>query len=692
MRKKQLLAFLMAGALTVGMTPAAAFAAVDETASLSIEEGMLETEEEEVEVPVETPSAPPEAPVEPEVPSEPTETPSEPTETPSEPDSQPTETPVQPDIQAGGAGELETTATPTPTEAPKSMIMIGSTSYESLAKAIEAVPDNAAETTNITVAGTIELSETVTVSAGKNVTIAAAEENTSIERAAGFTGNMFHTEGTLQFTTATVTKEDGSSVTGTLIVDGSTDDGAATEGTIVEVTGGNFALAAGVTLTGNTTTGNGGAVRNTAGTVSLLGGTITGNQSAEGGALYSEGAVNVAGTVSVTENKKTEGLEENNITLKGENAVITVQGELTNSKVGVDVLEGAEGRKVIALAEGVTTPLADVLAQFTYNGTGFTLDENGALKSTEVAPSPTPTPEIKQLKVTAKSMKWTGHNSIELVANSNKDGQYYVKWVKKGDKAPSFDLDKKGGDVVADYEFKAFVTDLPEEEVDIYICVQDNDKQHKAVLFQPNYQKRPAAPVTPTPDHVPVIPSVKDSVVTGLENPLEFYPNKFYDFTVVGAGTQNKNPGTGDVKWVPLYWSMSSNPSDRDKHTSWRIGTTNGLKTAATYNLYVFFQKAVYDGSSWQMTDTVESVAYKFMSKAISITATPTPGGNEYGGGGDGSGDGYSDPEDYTDSADDSKDAVATGDETPVGTMMALAAASLLAGGYVLVRRRKKEI
>ena len=42
--------------------------------------------------------------------------------------------------------------------------------------------------------------------------------------------------------------------------------------------------------------------------------------------------------------------------------------------------------------------------------------------------------------------------------------------------------------------------------------------------------------------------------------------------------------------------------------------------------------------------------------------------------------------------ADDSKDAVATGDETPVGTMMALAAASLLAGGYVLVRRRKKEI
>ena len=39
-----------------------------------------------------------------------------------------------------------------------------------------------------------------------------------------------------------------------------------------------------------------------------------------------------------------------------------------------------------------------------------------------------------------------------------------------------------------------------------------------------------------------------------------------------------------------------------------------------------------------------------------------------------------------------SKSAVSTGDESPVGTMMALAAASILAGGYVLVRRRKKEM
>ena len=38
-----------------------------------------------------------------------------------------------------------------------------------------------------------------------------------------------------------------------------------------------------------------------------------------------------------------------------------------------------------------------------------------------------------------------------------------------------------------------------------------------------------------------------------------------------------------------------------------------------------------------------------------------------------------------------SKSAVSTADESPIGTMSVLAALSLLAGGYVVVRKRKKE-
>ena len=77
-------------------------------------------------------------------------------------------------------------------------------------------------------------------------------------------------------------------------------------------------------------------------------------------------------------------------------------------------------------------------------------------------------------------------------------------------------------------------------------------------MFQPDPKERP---VIPTPSHTPVVPDVKESVVQGFEKALVFYPKTFYDFKVIGAGTQNNNPGEGDVRWVPSGWSMSSNPS-----------------------------------------------------------------------------------------------------------------------------------
>ena len=62
---------------------------------------------------------------------------------------------------------------------------------------------------------------------------------------------------------------------------------------------------------GNTTTGNGGAINNAAGAnVYLQGGTITANSAAAGGAIYSEGTVNIKGTVSVTGNTVTNSFPE----------------------------------------------------------------------------------------------------------------------------------------------------------------------------------------------------------------------------------------------------------------------------------------------------------------------------------------------------------------------------------------------
>ena len=80
----------------------------------------------------------------------------------------------------------------------------------------------------------------------------------------------------------------------------------------------------------------------------------------------------------------------------------------------------------------------------------------------------------------------------------------------------------------------AKVTDLPDYDVDIYVCViSDKDKSnYGSVLFQPVSKERP---VTPTPSHTPVVPDVKESVVQGFEKALVFYPRTFYDFKVIGA-------------------------------------------------------------------------------------------------------------------------------------------------------------
>ena len=706
MRKKQFMALFLTGALTVGMAPTAAFAAEDAQA-VSIEgtadtamEGSAETpapEGETTPAPEEntegettpTPETPnPTEPVVPETP--PTEAP---TETPSEPTRAPEETPSEEETL-----KEETAVSPTPEAKEGNSITFNDTTYTTLKEAVEAAQGGTVETpSEIKVSGEFTVEETIVVTSGQVVRIVAQSPDTTITRGASLTGNMFQVKGgTLDFCVAV--PETGTTETpdasATLTINGTSGSGDPTEGAIVAVPSGTFILESGVTLTGNTSSKEGGAVRGAAGSqIALAGGSITGNSATEGAGIYSEGTISVKGSVNVSGNQVYGGVEENNIALKGA-GVITVNDKLEGSKIGVKFLEGKEGTPVIALAEGVTdVTLADVLPVFTYEGTDFTIDENGLLKALNT--TPTPAPDTEPPVLTGKKMEWTGANSAKIVAVSNEDGWYYVDWVKKGEQPPELDLNKEGVPVQADRAFTIYLTELDSQhDIDVYVRVKDKSNNlSKKMLFQLKREN-----ITPTPaDREPLVPKVTESVVQGLENPLEFYPNTFYPFTVIGAGTNNSKPVKGDVKWVPLYWSTSSNPSADKRQTAWKIGSTVGIRDAATYSLYVFFQKYEYDGTQWQQTDVVESASYKFSSKAIQFnTATPTPTiqGQQ---GGDGT---YYDPEtgepiDQTVDGDvtgatSNSDTVATGDETPIATMMMLATLSLLAGGYVLVRRRKK--
>ena len=719
MRRKQLFAILMAGALSMGMAPSAAFAA-DTVAAQAEAEGELAAEEG-TDAPAEDPAAS-------EIPAETPETPAEePAETPDETPSE--ETPAEtPETQSADPTEV-----PAAEEAGSGTIVIGETAYATLKEAFAAVPDSTAEAndpTYIKISSEIELGETIDVPANKNIMLVATAEDIKIKRAAGFAGSLFSVSGgTFQIAGGTVNDKDGNAIgTGSITVDGTGDGTTAVTAPMVDVQSGTFGISDGVTLSGNantstevnggavnvasgaafyllggTVTGNtaaqGGAVNAVSGAnVYLQGGTITGNTAALGGGIYSESAVNVKGTVSVTENKD-QNDAVSNLVLAGEGK-INVTGATTGSTIGVQVKDAKAGVSVVGLAEGVTdVTLAEVLPQLTYEGQTFTIGEDGKLvdPTVTVAPTPSEKPEAKAA-IKIESGKWTSHSSYEIKFHTNINGLYQVDWVKKGEKAPEITV--SGQKIKADKSTTVTVTDLPDYDVDIYVTVisEKDSKNYKSVKVDNSAQKRPEAPVTPTP--VPKTPAVTESKVQGFENALTFYPGTFYDFRAIGAGTDNADPHEGDVRWVPQYWSMSANPSSKDMHTTWKIGAAKGIYKDAetTYDIYVFFQKEVYSGTEWQaQSGIIESVKYQFKAAPLAQTSvTPGVTGSDGTYGGDGTTEGTSDltPTTYADgtSGSASKSAVSTGDESPVGTMMALAAASILAGGYVLVRKRKKEM
>ena len=265
----------------------------------------------------------------------------------------------------------------------------------------------------------------------------------------------------------------------------------------------------------------------------------------------------------------------------------------------------------------------------------------------ELTVTPTPVPKIN-VKWTGE--KWVSRSSVNVTLKVDANGACYYKAVarkKDGTSVvPKLDMGSSRVVVTANRSFVIYLKNLDiEKEFDLYLKVLGTDGRTSGLKklrlnsrgIRPAYNVTstpeptltsapPDYGVTPTPTYTPSIPDVRESVVRGLDSPLKFTPNKYYNFTVTGAGTTNTNPGPGDVKWVPVYWSTSPNPTDNRKNTTWRIGSAKGINKAATYNMYIFFQKYVYQKSAWKKTDEVQSAVYQFRSTALTTVKLTTPG------------------------------------------------------------------
>lgn len=248
----------------------------------------------------------------------------------------------------------------------------------------------------------------------------------------------------------------------------------------------------------------------------------------------------------------------------------------------------------------------------------------------ELTVTPTPVPKIN-VKWTGE--KWVSRSSVNVTLKVDANGACYYKAVaRKKDgtsDVPRVDTGNSRVAVTANRSFVIYLKNLDtEKEFDLYLKVLGSDgRTSNLKKLKLNYRgTRPKYDVTPTPAYTPKVYNSRDSVLRGLESPLKFTPNTFYEFTVIGAGTTNTNPGPGDVKWVPVYWSTAANPTYSQMHTAWKIGSAKGINKAATYNLYVFFAKYTYTGGQWQETDRIESVRYQFRSAALTTVKLTTPG------------------------------------------------------------------
>lgn len=301
-------------------------------------------------------------------------------------------------------------------------------------------------------------------------------------------------------------------------------------------------------------------------------------------------------------------------------------------------------------------------------------------------------------------VEWEDHNTATVYFTATHDCKWYSQVKKASTKKFSLADSKavntaKAGDVVS-----AVVKDIPEGEgYAIVVLARSTQDNAPAVgVFSLDDKNRPAKSSTATRKAKTY--SVTDNKVTGLENPLKFFPSKKYEFTVTEAGMSDEAPYVvGDERYAFLYWSTSS--SGKNPQAKKVIMSSKGIPDANTYKMYLFFQKYRFNGTDWVKKGSPESISTEFSSAGYTDeelkeyleeakeNGTEVPGyENDTGSGDD------ADAEltataaaSEKDAGSKSKSAVSTADESPIGTMSALAALSLLAGGYIVVRKRKKE-
>ena len=99
--------------------------------------------------------------------------------------------------------------------------------------------------------------------------------------------------------------------------------------------------------------------------------------------------------------------------------------------------------------------------------------------------------------------------------------------------------------------------------------------------------------------YAPKKASADANKITGIEHNGVYTTQSKISFTAVGAGMDNSSPKKGDIRYIPLNWTViNTNTWDKAPYTA-----CFGLAKSGDYTLKVVFQQQQYNGESWKNTD-----------------------------------------------------------------------------------------
>lgn len=147
-------------------------------------------------------------------------------------------------------------------------------------------------------------------------------------------------------------------------------------------------------------------------------------------------------------------------------------------------------------------------------------------------------------------------------------------------------------------------------------------------------------------------PSTNDNVILDLAEGGEYYIKDTIKFTASGAGMGNSNPNPGDYRYRPSGYQIGNVTGTLQSPYS----ISMAINAAGEYTLKVTFNKDIFDGNNWVADGTTDT-------KSVTFRVVPRAAG------------------------------VATGDETPIAVVAAIAVVSCAAFLILLVvflKRRRK--